>query len=160
MDAAPRKLPVFEDVHGHLTGESYNTIKTQQACDYQSASEGTHIIEMLGHSMKAIALPKGGTATYQFNIEHDGSYIIQTALIPTQPNDNGDLRYRVSVDGKEPVVYSLKEPFRSERWKTNVLAGQAVRELKQQLSQGTHTLKIQALDDHIVLDQIIYRVEK
>ena len=160
MDAAPRKLPVFEDVHGHLTGEYHNTIKTQQACDYQSASEGTHIIEMLGHSMKAIALPKGGTATYQFNIEHDGSYIIQTALIPTQPNDNGDLRYRVSVDGKESVVYSLKEPFRSERWKTNVLAGQAVRELKQQLSQGPHTLKIQALDDHIVLDQIIYRVEK
>lgn len=157
MDAAPRKLPVFEDVHAHLTGKPDGIAEIHNACDYAKASEGVSIIQMLGHSMQAVALPKGGTLTYPFNIERDGNYMIQTALIPTQPNDNGDLRYSMSIDGTEPVVYSLKEPFRSERWKTNVLSGQATRELQAQLSVGTHTLTIHALDDHIVMDQFIVK---
>ena len=153
MDAAPRRLPVFEDVRGHLTGIADDTATIYHACDYTEASEGTRIIQMLGHTMKAVAMPKDGTCTYQFSTEHEGNYLIRTALIPTQPNDDGDLRYSVSIDGSEPVVYSLKEPFRSERWKNNVLCGQTVREWNTPLSQGTHTLTIHALDDHIVLDQ-------
>ena len=118
------------------------------------ASEGVKTIQMLGHSMNARALPKDGVLTYRFNVEEDGDYIIRTALIPTQPNDDGNLRFSVSIDGQEPVVYSLKEPFRSERWKTNVLNGQAIRDTKVHLLKGNHTLTIRALDDHIVVDQI------
>jgi hypothetical protein len=154
MDAAPRKLPVFEDVHGHLTGIPTNTINTINACDYTEVSEGARTIQMLGHSMKAVALQKDGELTYRFDVGEDGDYIIRTALIPTQPNDNGDLRFSVSIDGQEPIVYSLKEPFRSERWKLNVLSGQAVRDTKAHLSKGGHTLTIHALDNHIVIDQI------
>ena len=105
--------------------------------------------------MKAKALPKDGELTYRFEVDADGDYTIRTALIPTQPNDNGDLRFSISIEGKEPIVYSLKEPFRSERWKLNVLSGQAVRDTKVNLSRGSHTLTIRALDDHIVIDQII-----
>ena len=112
-------------------------------------------IQMLGHSMKAVALQKDGVLTYRFDVDADGDYIIRTALIPTQPNDNGDLRFSVSIDGQEPVVYSLKEPFRSERWKTNVLNGQAIRDTKVHLLKGNHTLTIHALDDHIVVDQFV-----
>ena len=61
----------------------------------------------------------------------------------------------MSVDTQEPITYSLKESFRSERWKLNVLSGQAVRDTKASLSKGNHTLTIRALDDHIVIDQII-----
>ena len=61
----------------------------------------------------------------------------------------------MSVDTQEPITYSLKEPFRSERWKLNVLSGQTVRDTKAHLSKGSHTLTIRALDDHIVIDQII-----
>ena len=104
--------------------------------------------------MNATSLPKDGTLTYTFDVDSDGEYTIRTALIPTQPNDNGDLRFRLSIDGQEPVVYSLKEPFRSERWKQNVLTGQALRDTKAHLSKGNHTLTIQALDGHIVVDQI------
>ena len=111
-------------------------------------------IQMLGHSMNATSLPKDGTLTYTFDVDSGGEYTIRTALIPTQPNDNGELRFRLSIDGQEPVVYSLKEPFRSERWKQNVLTGQALRDTKAHLSKGNHTLTIQALDDHIVVDQI------
>ena len=80
--------------------------------------------------------------------------MLRTALIPTQPNDNGDLRFSVSVDGGEPKVFTLKEKFRSEGWKQNVMRGQAVRTLElPALKAGTHKLEIKALDNHIVVDQ-------
>ena len=72
-----------------------------------------------------------------------------------EANDDADLRFSVNVDTQEPITYSLKEPFRSERWKLNVLSGQAVRDTEAHLSKGSHTLTIRALDDHIVIDQII-----
>ena len=123
------------------------------ASDYEKASEGAKVIQMLGHSMSAVALPKGGELTYRFDVGKTGGYTLRTALIPTQPSDHGDLRYSVSIDGGEPVVYSLREPFRSEEWKQNVLRAQALRHLDVTLGKGTHTLTIRALDDHIVVDQ-------
>ena len=153
MDAAPRRLPVFEDVNATLSPESEPPLLTIDACDYTSASEGVKVIQMLGHSMKAVALPKDASLTYRFDMKEDGEYMLQTALIPTQPNDNGDLRYSVSIDGQESIVFNLKEPFRSEEWKQNVLRGQALRQQKVSLSKGNHTLTIRALDAHIVVDQ-------
>ena len=123
------------------------------ACDYTEVTEGAKAIQMLGHSMNAVALPKGGILTYKIDVKQDGDYRIHTAMIPTQPNDHGDLRYSVSVDGATPVVYNLKEPFRSEQWKRNVLCGQALRQLDIRLTKGIHQLCIKALDDHIVVDQ-------
>ena len=154
MDAAPRKLPVFDNVHAQLTGADQPCIMMLKAADYQSVSNGTRIIQMLGHSMNAVAMPKDGHMTYDIMIEDEGDYILQTALIPTQPNDDGDLRFCVSVDDRQSVVYSFKEPFRSERWKQNVLSGQAVRNTKVHLHQGHHAITVRALDNHIVFDQL------
>ena len=153
MDAAPRQLPVFEDVHADMSGEPDDVEIISNACDYAEASEGVKKIQMLGHSMNAVALPKDGKLVYRFEVEKAGDYTLQTALIPTQPNDNGDLRYSVSIDGNDPTVFSLKEPFRSEEWKQNVLRGQALRDLPVYLLSGRHTLTIRALDPHIVVDQ-------
>ncbi len=126
----------------------------RNACDYQQATAGAQPIQMLGHSMNAVALPKGGELTYTFTTEKAGDAVLRVALIPTQPNDKGDLRFSVSVDGAAPQEFSLKEPFRSERWKVNVLRGQARRELNLDgLKAGEHTLVIKALDNHIVVDQ-------
>jgi hypothetical protein len=156
MDAAPRQLPVFEDVHASLMKQG-DVSSFINACDYAEASEGVKTIQMLGHSMNAVALPKDGRLVYRFEVEKAGDFTLQTALIPTQPNDNGDLRYSVSIDGGEPTVFSLKEPFRSEEWKQNVLRGQALREQRVHLSAGQHTLTIRALDAHIVFDQFLIR---
>ena len=52
---------------------------------------------MLGHSMKAVSLQKEGSLTYEFSTETEGDATLYTALIPTQPNDGGDLRYAVSL---------------------------------------------------------------
>lgn len=126
----------------------------RNACDYDKAGDGAQPVSMLGHSMNAVALPQGATLTYTFTTAKEGDAVLRTALIPTQPNDGGDLRYSVSVDGGEPTVYSLKEKFRSEGWKQNVMRGQTVRTLRlPALKAGTHTLEIKALDNHIVVDQ-------
>ena len=125
----------------------------RNAADYDSATDGVLPIDMLGHSMKAVAMPKDGALTYCFNISVAGDYTLYTMLIPTQANDRGDIRYSVSVDGETSVVYSLKEKYRSEMWKLNVLRGQSVRQTVMNLSAGRHTLVIKALDNHIVVDQ-------
>lgn len=169
MDMAPRGLYVFGEpsLPGKLTPEEiakYSNAEpvaskldtdgsiVRNAANYDQATPGAQPIEMLGHSMKAVALPKDGTLTYRF-YSSGGDAMLYTALIPTQPNDTGDLRYSVSIDGGEPTVYSLKEPFRSERWKTNVMRGQTLRKLPITLAAGNHTLEIRALDDHIIVDQ-------
>ena len=153
MDAAPRRLPVYEDVHATLMGKPVNKVWTCDASQYETASDGAVKIQMLGHSMNAVSLPKDGCLTYRFTVAEAGNYTLRTALIPTQAVDNGDIRFSVSIDGAEPVVYSLKEPFRSEEWKRNVLRGQALRNLPIRLSAGAHTLTVRALDEHIVIDQ-------
>ena len=157
MDAAPRQLPVFEDVCGRLSDDEPFDGIACNAVDYNAASKGCQSIQMLGHSMNAVAIPKGGELIYEFrsplSLEGQGEVLLYTAMIPTQPNDRGDLRYQVTLDNQTPITISLKEPYRSERWKQNVLRGQALRQTPVRLDKGTHTLRIKALDDHIVLDQ-------
>ena len=108
---------------------------------------------MLGHSMNAVAIPKGAELSYEFDSPQEGEAVLYTAMIPTQPSDRGDLRYSVQMDDQQPVVISLKEPYRSERWKLNVLRGQALTKTPVNLTKGKHTLRVKALDDHIIFDQ-------
>ena len=63
------------------------------------------------------------------------------------------MRYSVTIDGGAPTTFSLKEKFRSEGWKQNVLRGQAIRTIDTKLNAGPHTITITALDDHIIIDQ-------
>ena len=158
MSAAPRGLPVFGDVRTRLASDTVDAaadsmLIARNACQYQSASAKSGVVQMLGHSMNAVALPKGGRLVYQFHAGQSGAATLYTAMIPTQPNDKGDLRYSMQIDDQQPVVISLKEPYRSERWKQNVLRGQALRATPVRLSEGQHTLTIQALDEHIICDQ-------
>ncbi|MCI5505527.1 MAG: glycosyl hydrolase 115 family protein [Prevotella sp.] len=168
MSMNPRNLPVFgmpdtayrndtSDVSDKpnlsVTPNEHEYI-SRNANEYSSASEGCKAIQMLGHSMNAVSIPKGGTLDFFFNTSTSGDAVMKIALIPTQPNDNGDIRFSASIDGGEERVFSLKEPFRSERWKLNVLRGQAVREINLDgLAAGKHSLRIKALDNHIIIDQ-------
>ena len=157
MDAAPRQLPVFEDVCGRLSDDEPFDGIACNAVDYNAASKGCQSIQMLGHSMNAVAIPKGGELIYEFDaplpLEGQGEAILYTAMIPTQPNDKGDLRYSVQIDDQQPIVISLKEKYRSEFWKLSVLRGQALKQTPVKVSKGRHSLKIKALDDHIIMDQ-------
>jgi len=121
--------------------------------DYNKATKGVQAIQMLGHSMNAVSIPKGGSLTYDFDVQREGEATLYTAMIPTQPNDKGDLRYSITIDDGQPVVISLKEKFRSEFWKKSVLRGQALKTTPVSLKKGHHTLTIRALDEHIIIDQ-------
>ena len=123
------------------------------AAGYDRSSVAVEAVQMLGHSMEAIPLPKGQTLGYDFTTESEGESVLYVALIPTQPNDTGDLRFSVSIDGGTPQICSLKEEFRSEQWKLNVLRGQALKTFPVTLQKGSHRLEIKAIDDHIVVDQ-------
>ena len=171
MSMNPRDLPVFRsNAEGRKQNDSLANDKTQpnpELCNLDSAlyisrpassfikdkENGATVVDMLGHSMSAVQLPKGEALSYSFTCEKEADAILRTALIPTQPNDNGDIRYAVSIDGGEETMFSLKEKFRSEQWKLNVLRQQTVRELPLHLSKGSHTLTIRAIDDHIIVDQ-------
>ena len=153
MDAAPRQLPVFEDICGRLYDDEPFEGVACNAAEYDAASKGSQPIQMLGHSMNAVSIPKGGELTYEFETQQEGEAVLYTAMIPTQPNDKGDLRYQVTIDDQEPVVISLKEKYRSEFWKQSVLRGQALKQTTVKIGKGKHTLKIKALDDHIIMDQ-------
>lgn len=175
MDYKPRNLPAFGmpplPVKPENTGDiAWNAplpsqTKAQCAAPFASDDvissddiacnmpEGARQIAMLGHSMKAVSIPKGKTLSYRFTTDREGEALFSIALIPAQPNDGGDIRFVVSIDGEKETVFSLKEPFRSERWKQNVLRGQAVRKMPVSIAKGEHTVSIRALDDHIVIDQ-------
>lgn len=123
------------------------------ACSFTKTSDNVTPIQSLGHSMNAVALPKGKSITFEFDCAWEGEAILRTAVIPTQPNDKGDIRFSVSIDREAPQVCSFKEGFRTESWKQNVLRGQAIRNTKHTLTKGKHTLTITALDNHVIVDQ-------
>ena len=132
---------------------SGNDFVACNAADHNAASLGCQTIQMLGHSMNAVSIPKGGSLTYDFDVQREGEATLYTAMIPTQPNDKGDLRYSITIDDGQPVVISLKEKFRSEFWKKSVLRGQALKTTPVSLTKGRHRLTIRALDEHIIVDQ-------
>ena len=174
MNMMPRDLPVFNPptvpylppadyqpgYGSYLTHPVFpdNAI-ARNAFSYQKATEGVQTIEMLGHSMNAVSVPKGGEVEYEFlvreefQIPDDGEAVLYTAMIPTQPNDKGDLRYSVQIDDQPAIVISLKEKYRSDFWKQSVLRGQALKQTPVKADKGRHTLRIKALDDHIIIDQ-------
>ena len=172
MNMMPRDLPVFnpptlpylpeESEKGNVKSEKISTaiptstdFVARNACDFNSqlSTLNSQLIQMLGHSMNAVAIPKGAELVYEFETAKEGDATLYTAMIPTQPNDKGDLRYQVSLDSQEPVVISLKEKYRSDFWKLSVLRGQALKQTPVKVSKGKHTLRIKALDDHIIADQ-------
>ncbi len=165
MNAAPRDLPVFRDyqtddsttvriTHSKdLDKLKMDDVVVQNAAQLTSTTDDVQPIEMLGHSMMAVSIPRGTSVSYTFTSQQSGQAVLRMALIPTQANDKGDIRFSVSIDGEQPTVVSLKEKYRSEGWKQNVLRGQAVKNIDINIASGSHTLTVAALDDHIILDQ-------
>lgn len=171
MDMRPRDLPVFmapslplilTDVEmmryptpavGNPLPPVPGSVIAANADSYSSLKGSADNVGMLGHSMNAVSLGKGSSLKYEFEIDEASDGVIRIAVVPTHAIDGNDVRFSVSVDGKNPEIFNLKEPFRSERWKENVMRGQAVRILPVSLDKGKHSLEIKAMDDNIVIDQ-------
>ncbi|KAJ3008128.1 hypothetical protein HKX48_008760 [Thoreauomyces humboldtii] len=142
------------------TGQAYesNSIVAFNAANYTTAA-GVEIIPGLGHSLSSVVLPPTTTSFLQYTIvtASTGVANITTLVMPNQPIAlNGDIRLSVAVDGGTPTVMSFDTAYRSEAWKVWVLRGQATVSFNHTFATaGPHTLTVRALDEGVVVDQMI-----
>jgi len=110
----------------------------------------------LGHSGSAIIMKKGESLTFSFETENTSPAELQIYTLPNHAVNGGDIRYQAQLDNETPSIFNTRTFGRSEEWKQNVLRNQAVRKITfKTLKPGQHSLTITALDNDVVLDQIM-----
>lgn len=122
----------------------------------QAAVKGAEKITvrpLLGHSSKAVKLPKGASLSYDFYSEMSGDARFTIAVVPCFLNAVKDMRVSVSIDRAEPVICQLKEVYNSKDWKFDLWRGQTLKSFYVTLPGGTHNVTIKALDDNVMIDQ-------
>ncbi|WP_417189217.1 glycosyl hydrolase 115 family protein [Bacteroides sp.] len=158
MDFQPRKLPVFKRVE-HTAATEPMVIDRKMLCKW-NALECTYgkpvPYEGLGYERKAAGIRKGSSLTFAFDDYGKDSVEVEIRLLPSHPLDEKQLRFAISVDEAVPQTVSYETKGRSEEWKENVLRNQAIRKVTLPINkQASHKLVITALDEGVVLDQVI-----
>lgn len=161
MNFRPRGLPVFNKVNHAAASIPMAScpapLQAWNGTEHSSVSGRHTIIDGLGYAGKAIYLGKGGTVEYKFgNFEKD-SLTVEVCLVPTHAVENGKLRFAVSTDDHAPLVLDYETAEYSEEWKANILRAQAVKTARFPSSGKKGRIKITALDEGIVIDQIRLR---
>lgn len=108
---------------------------------------------LLGHSGKAVKLPKGASLSYDFYSDKSGDARFTIAVVPCFLNAVKDMRVSVSIDRGEPVICQLKEVYNSKDWKFDLWRGQTLKSFYVTLPGGNHNVTIKALDDNVLIDQ-------
>ena len=161
MDFKPRKLPVFNRVERK---EATTPMIQERSAIYQwngmDASKGNFIgHEGLGYAGRAAGILMGKALTFSFSDWKADVVEVEVRLLPNHPVHGTHLRFSVSIDGAEPKVISYETKGRSEEWKENVLRNQAIRKIVLPVSgKKSHQLEIKALDEGVVLDQVMLYV--
>lgn len=158
MDFQPRKLPVFKRVE-HTTATEPMVTDRKILCKW-NAMECTYgkpvPYEGLGYERKAAGIRKGSSLTFAFDDYGKDSVEVEIRLLPSHPLDEKQLRFAISVDEAVPQTVSYETKGRSEEWKENVLRNQAIRKVTLPINkQASHKLVITALDEGVVLDQVM-----
>lgn len=158
MDFQPRKLPVFKRVE-HTAATEPMVTDRKMLCKW-NAMECTYgkpvPCEGLGYERKAAGIRKGSSLTFAFDDYGKDSVEVEIRLLPSHPLDEKQLRFAISVDEAVPQTVSYETKGRSEEWKENVLRNQAIRKVTLPINkQASHKLVITALDEGVVLDQVI-----
>lgn len=158
MDFQPRKLPVFKRVE-HTSATEPMVTDRKILCKW-NAMECTYgkpvPCEGLGYEKKAASIRKGSSLTFAFDDYGKDSVEVEIRLLPSHPLDEKQLRFAISVDEVVPQTVSYETKGRSEEWKENVLRNQAIRKVTLPINkQASHKLVITALDEGVVLDQVI-----
>lgn len=164
MDFKPRKLPVFNRVERNAATAPM-TADRKAACQWNGAEakKGNAIVcEGLGYEGKAAEIRKGDALTFSFGNLKTDSVEVDIRLLPNHPVHGDKLRFSVSLDGAEPEVIAYETKGRSEEWKENVLRNQAIRKIVLPVpGRKSHQLVIKALDEGVILDQVmLYEVNR
>ncbi len=158
MDCQPHRLPVFKRVErredtGSLTADRTPVRKWNGV---ECAHGNPQPCEGLGYEGKAAGIGKGEALTFDFGLWEKNSVEVKVCLLPNHPVEGGLLRFSLSLDGGPARVVSYATRGRDEEWKENVLRNQAIRWLKLPIGGETpHRLEIRALDEGVVLDQVV-----
>lgn len=158
MDFKPRKLPVFNRVE-RKAATAPMTADRKAVCQWNAAEakKGNAIVcEGLGYESKAAEIKKGDALTFSFGNLKTDSVEVDIRLLPNHPVHGDKLRFSVSLDGAEPEVIAYETKGRSEEWKENVLRNQAIRKIVLPVTgKKSHQLVIKALDEGVILDQVM-----
>ena len=158
MDFKPRKLPVFNRVERKAAAAPMIADR-KAACQGNGADakKGNAVVcEGLGYEGKAAEIRKGDALTFYFGNLKTDLLEVDIRLLPNHPVQGDKLRISVSLDGAEPEVIAYETEGRSEEWKENVLRNQAIRKIVLPVSgKKSHQLVIKALDEGVILDQIM-----
>lgn len=159
MDFQPRRLPVFEPVDRTcLSTPLYEDRIPLCRWNAVECTEGSPVpCEELGYEGKAANIKKNKEIAFTFDNCPSDSVEVQICLLPSHPvTDGGTLRISVSLDEEKVCKLSYHTQGRSEEWKLNVLNNQAVKKIFFPIKKKeSHRLAIKALDEGVVLDQVI-----
>lgn len=109
----------------------------------------------LGHSLSALRLKKGEVLNYTFTTTSAGNAELTVCTLPNYAVDGGALRYELFLNDGNPIRINTQTQGRSEAWKLRVLRNQSVVRIQlSDLKPGVQHLKLIALDDDVVADQI------
>lgn len=163
MDFQPRKQPVFNRVP-HVVAKEPMSKEPQFVARWNATDckAGKPIAWYgLGYEGKAAGIAKGQKLIFEFTDKalrqlKSDSVTIEVRMVPSHPVNGNKLRFALSLDGAPAVVREYQTEGRSEQWKVNTLQCQArviitlpIAKLKK------HTISIEALDEGVVLDQLI-----
>ena len=121
----------------------------------KKSSESIQLLSLLGHSNRAVKLPKGASLNYTLYTSQSGDARFTLAAIPNYMSGVKNMRVSVSIDHAEPVELEINEAYNGKQWKLDLWRGQTLRNFYVTLPSGNHSIEIQALDDHVILDQWI-----
>ncbi|MGE4569302.1 MAG: glycosyl hydrolase 115 family protein [Bacteroidales bacterium] len=142
-----------------------NRMIALRGSDYTHASfQPVETLEGLGHSGSVVILPiskiiseNGPFVEYSFTTESAGEALIKIGTLFQYPAiSTNQLRYAVVLDNQPPRIVSVKTDFLTQEWAISVLRNQFLTPLQCTFSQpGKHRLRLYALDEAILLDQVM-----
>jgi hypothetical protein len=101
-------------------------------------------------------MQKGQTLDFVFDIPEAGEYTLKIGTIPNHDVDGEGMKIEVLLNDKIVNELDYSVEGRSEKWKQNVLRGQAICSVKLNIEQsGEIKISIKALTGHIIPDQIM-----
>ncbi len=128
-------------------------IVARNAAQYDEAEGQNAVLEMTGHSGKAILLEPGSSLTFEFSTARQGTANLFLAFVPLPRSATATLRFAVSVDGGKAQDCTVHLDRQSHQGSVAAVRGQAVHSLRHFFDRGSHTLTVTALDGPAVLDQ-------
>lgn len=159
MDFKPRRLAVYDKAE-HTTIDKplvqiAKPLFVFNGTAYKKFTGQKPIAYGLGYQRSAASLPKGTSVFYDFTIGKSDLVSIAAAFAPNHPVEGTKIRYSIQLDNETAITVDYATQGRSEEWKQNVLTNQAIRTTKYFVAKpGKHTIKITAVDDGVIVDQV------